>query len=85
MEESSSNRMHAAIFATKKASVIAMKVLFYVTSLVLVIVLVSMFASSLNEVKDLVEEGVIPRPLFIFVLSGISLAAMPLILRSIKI
>ena len=49
MEESSSNRTHAAIFATKKATVI------------------------------------VPRPLFTFVLSGIFLAALPSILRRIKI
>jgi len=85
MEESSSNRKYAAIFATHKASVIAMTVIFYVASFVLIIILGLTFASSLNEVKDLVEEGVIPRPLFIFVLSGICLAAMPLILRRIKI
>ena len=85
MEKSSSNRKYATIFATKKATVIAMKVLFYVASCVLVITLMSMFASSLNEVRDLVEEGVIPRPLFAFVISGICLAALPSVLRRIKI
>lgn len=85
MEESSSNRKSAAIFATKKATVIAMKVLFYAASAILIIVIGTMFAGSLNEVRDLVEEGVIPRPLFMFVISGICLAALPMILRRIKI
>lgn len=82
MEESSSNRKYA-IVATK-TSVIAVKVIFYVASFALIIFLGVTFATSLNEVKDLVEEGVIPRPLFTFVLTGICLAAMPLILRRIK-
>lgn len=84
MEESSSNRKYAAIFATQKASVIAAKVIFYVASFALIIFLGMTFTTSLNEVEDLVEEGVIPRPLFTFVLTGICLAAMPLILRRIK-
>ena len=84
MEESSSNRKYAAIFATQKASDIAVKVIFYVASFALIIFLGVTFATSLNEVEDLVEEGVIPRPLFTFVLTGICLAAMPLILRRIK-
>jgi len=84
MEESSSNRKYAAIFATHKASVIAVKVIFYVASFALIIFLGTTFATSLNEVKDLVEEGVIPRPLFTFVLTGICLAALPMILRRIK-
>ena len=85
MEESSSNRKSAAIFATRKATVIAMKALFYVASAILIIVIGTTFAGSLSEVKDLVEEGVIPKPLFTFVSSGICLAAMPLILRRMKI
>lgn len=85
MEESSSNRKYAAIFATKKATVIAMKVLFYAASAILIIMIGTTFAGSLSEVEDLVEEGVIPRPLFTFVVSGICLAALPLILRRIKI
>lgn len=85
MEESSSNRKSAAIFATRKATVIAMKVLFYVASAILIIVISTTFAGSLNEVRDLVEEGVIPRPLFMFVISGICLATLPMILRRIKI
>lgn len=85
MEESSSNRKYATIFATKKASVIAVKVIFYVASFALIIFLGVTFASSLNEVEALVEEGVIPRPLYTFVLTGICLAALPLILRKMKI
>lgn len=85
MEESSSNRKYAAIFATRKATVIAMKVLFYVASAIFIIMIGATFAGSLSEVEDLVEEGVIPRPLFTFVVSGICLAALPLILRRIKI
>ena len=84
MEERSSNRKFAAIFATKKTIDIVMAVLFYVASAILIIMLGTMFAGSLSEVEDLVEEGVIPKPLFTFVLSGICLAAMPLILRRIK-
>lgn len=85
MEESSSNRKPAAIFATKKATVIAMTVLFYVASAILVIGIGTMFAGSLSEVKDLVEEGVIPKPVYTFVLSGICLALLPMVLRRIKI
>lgn len=85
MEESSSNRKSAVIFATRKATVIAMKVLFYVASAAFIIVIGTTFAGSLSEVKDLVEEGVIPKPLYTFVISGICLAAVPMILRRIKI
>lgn len=85
MEESSSNRKYAAIFATRKATAIAMKVLFYVASAILIIMIGTTFVGSFREVEDLVEEGVIPRPLFTFVVSGICLAALPLILRRIKI
>lgn len=85
MEESSSNRKPAAIFATKKATVIAMTVLFYVASAIVVIVIATTFAGSLSEVNDLVEEGVIPKPVYTFVLSGVCLALLPSILRRIKI
>lgn len=84
-ENSSSDRKAGTVFAAKKASVIGVKALMMVAFLALAIMVATMFAGSLKDVQALVEEGVVPKPLYTFVLSGICLALLPMIFKRMKL
>ena len=74
--ESESNRKQWAITVGKAALALFSRYALPIMLLLILMVMMPIFVGSLKEVEELVDAGVVPKPLFEFIISSVGLCVI---------